>query len=616
MAVQARNEKIMALLLSHPSIEVDIESSMLNASLISKVKEDIKRNPVSFSSFSKSPQTPPPLSSSSSSSAPSRSECACKGCTRESNPPHPFCSRSCGSGTCGHNLDLGQRAHCACRGCPHPSNPPHAFCSRGCGVGTCGHGSSSSSSSLSAVPVTPVPAALLTRMAPPPPPASAAQPATPSSKSIESFSTESLVDLLKKVGFSDQTCGAFADQQIDGNIVGTMTDEMIAEEMEIQEIKERKRLIYFFQRIVKEGLDWTSDSISTHRFPSSSSAAGQAPSVDKILSHNDDLFGEVIQWDPEQVGQWILSTPSIASIQPAFSQLGISGLVLLMLTDKDIDTFKTLKIGERQKLKEALREIKSSNRRKGRQESRLNDVDLLGSFSVKEFLHGFNPSVSCVASLRANINALNFPGLAELVTRIEAHAREKAPTKKPPGLSDDEFFALIAYTFENKGGVNIYQRLSQCLRSHNPIQIKNNTISEELKGWKVLLFYLISALLKLPKVAKNCFRGMTIADPSFMETIKINYSVGRQIEWFGFSSTSTNKDVSMGFIIGQGILFCIKTLKGKDLRMFSVYAQEEEVLMLPNSKFVVASPATRDPQNPNIWIIEMVEVDDQVPFFG
>ena len=75
-------------------------------------------------------------------------------------------------------------------------------------------------------------------------------------------------------------------------------------------------------------------------------------------------------------------------------------------------------------------------------------------------------------------------------------------------------------------------------------------------------------------------------------------------------------NVSMGFTNGQGVLFSIKALKGKDLRLFYVFPDEEEILVIPNSKFFVSSGATQDPDNPGVWVIEMVEIDDQIPFFA
>jgi len=69
------------------------------------------------------------------------------------------------------------------------------------------------------------------------------------------------------------------------------------------------------------------------------------------------------------------------------------------------------------------------------------------------------------------------------------------------------------------------------------------------------------------------------------------YQKGRVVEWFGFSSSSTNEGVAMRFINEGGhfgILFEADLHYSRDVKHYSAHPEEDELLILPNtSVFVV-----------------------------
>jgi hypothetical protein len=96
------------------------------------------------------------------------------------------------------------------------------------------------------------------------------------------------------------------------------------------------------------------------------------------------------------------------------------------------------------------------------------------------------------------------------------------------------------------------------------------------------MHFVISALRKLPDYQGFVYRGNNSP-----EIVKKEYTVGREIFWSAFTSTTTEMSTARSFAGKDGVVFKIKIHSGKVISMFSVLGGENEVLLPPNSCFVV-----------------------------
>ena len=68
------------------------------------------------------------------------------------------------------------------------------------------------------------------------------------------------------------------------------------------------------------------------------------------------------------------------------------------------------------------------------------------------------------------------------------------------------------------------------------------------------------------------------------------YVVGRPIQWGAFSSTSRDVAVTRKFTNQvNGVIFKLTLVSGKIIQAYSYFESEEEVLVSPQSRFVVSS---------------------------
>ena len=111
-----------------------------------------------------------------------------------------------------------------------------------------------------------------------------------------------------------------------------------------------------------------------------------------------------------------------------------------------------------------------------------------------------------------------------------------------------------------------------------------------------------SALGSLPTHVGKVFRGMNVL-------LNRNiYAPGNQITWQAFSSSTKNQTKTINFVnllSGRklsGSLFVIDSITGKDIRHFSAYPSEEEVLFPPNSQFKVEKILASEPEKKTLLI--------------
>lgn len=148
--------------------------------------------------------------------------------------------------------------------------------------------------------------------------------------------------------------------------------------------------------------------------------------------------------------------------------------------------------------------------------------------------------------------------------------------------------AIVAYTMDNRKGAqnNLYFLLNQALRNRkvNP---------DAFRKWQGYLYFLMRALKKLPEFEGMVYRGGNAGIDQ--DTIHQHYTPGRPIQWSAFSSTSLNIGTTKSFIKkDKGMLFKIKVLTGRDIGPYSFLPKENEILLTPNTRFVVTSAVYKD----------------------
>lgn len=199
-------------------------------------------------------------------------------------------------------------------------------------------------------------------------------------------------------------------------------------------------------------------------------------------------------------------------------------------------------------------------------------------------LQPVRPAQSCADTLLGSPAIVAaVPGVKTLVSDVERHIESlRYEDDLPVGLNEDEMFALAAFTYDHGHGKkgNLYYELNSALRERSPAQRQAN-----LHTWGGFIFYMLSALAKLPDVVATVYRG--VLEPS---TFVRHYKAGRPIQWGSFSSTTTSRRTAASMAGVSGIVIEISVQTGKDVGPFSFYPQEHELLLGPNMHFVVARP--------------------------
>ena len=134
-------------------------------------------------------------------------------------------------------------------------------------------------------------------------------------------------------------------------------------------------------------------------------------------------------------------------------------------------------------------------------------------------------------------------------------------------LSNEEAVVVTSYTYEDKvNGTSPYRVINTKLREGKS--------QDQLTNKKSYLCLLLRALRKLPRTKpQTLYRGI--------RWDKHEYKVGEEIEWQGFTSTSTSMKVTQAFLTNgetkkvEGTLFEVRNEWGYDVADFSRYRSEE-----------------------------------------
>ena len=147
----------------------------------------------------------------------------------------------------------------------------------------------------------------------------------------------------------------------------------------------------------------------------------------------------------------------------------------------------------------------------------------------------------------------------------------------------------MAYTVDQlaeDGNSNLFYVLNNALRNRK-------TEPGPFRAFQGFLYFLLHALHHVPKFEGVVFRGgNTGIDQA---TVMRDYVVGRPVQWAAFSSTSLDVRLTKPFVQKEcGVIFKIQVLTGRDIGPHSYFPKENEILLSPNTEFVVTSKPYKD----------------------
>jgi len=193
---------------------------------------------------------------------------------------------------------------------------------------------------------------------------------------------------------------------------------------------------------------------------------------------------------------------------------------------------------------------------------------------------------------------------------MAAAAAAAAGAARAPPSVDDLLAAIVAYTHdlglpeaEGRGG-NLYYEMNQQLRERSP-----DGRASMMATWGVAVHYTLKALALLPPVEATCFRGF--ADGR--DSILVHYKQGRPIQWGAFTSTTTDVARARGFAqsAAAGVVFKITVLSGRDIGPLSFFRTENEVLLSPAHKFIVASATGGYVDEQGYTTIDLLQIEGE-----
>lgn len=171
-------------------------------------------------------------------------------------------------------------------------------------------------------------------------------------------------------------------------------------------------------------------------------------------------------------------------------------------------------------------------------------------------------------------------------------------------LSIDESASILLYSMEwEPKDKSFYFILNQTLQTAN---------RDLLKPWFLYLRLVMTALDKLTvdSPQSTVYRGVK-------RDLRDQYSRGSTITWWGFSSCTASLEVlnNERFLgsTGTRTLFNIECHSAKNIKKFSFYPEEEEVLLPPGRQFQVLGCLD---QGHGLYIIQMKEIQPKYPLIN
>ena len=157
-----------------------------------------------------------------------------------------------------------------------------------------------------------------------------------------------------------------------------------------------------------------------------------------------------------------------------------------------------------------------------------------------------------------------------------AKERAKYPSDN---LTSDQSAAIALYTMESEPYTSsLFYILGSALRSE---------ARDQLEPWLLYLKLILAGLSRIQSIRATVYRGLKLDTKIEYE----RYQEGKDVYWWGFSSCTTNKNIAQQeyFLNSTGTrtLFIIECAQGKYIGSHSYNRNDQEVLLLPGTRFEV-----------------------------
>ncbi|CAF2045848.1 unnamed protein product [Rotaria magnacalcarata] len=185
------------------------------------------------------------------------------------------------------------------------------------------------------------------------------------------------------------------------------------------------------------------------------------------------------------------------------------------------------------------------------------------------------------------------------VRRRVYFAKTKCAELSPGELSIDEAASITLYSMEwQPQDKCLYHVLNKTLRNEN---------RQKLTPWFLFLKLILTALGHLPSMARTVYRGVK-------KDIRHEYPEGRTLVWWGFSSCTSKLSVLQNELFlgrtGPRTFFTIECDSGKDIRKYSCYQAEDEILLPAARQFKVVACLS---QGNDFCMIQLKEIQPPFP---
>ncbi|CAF4575534.1 unnamed protein product [Rotaria socialis] len=185
------------------------------------------------------------------------------------------------------------------------------------------------------------------------------------------------------------------------------------------------------------------------------------------------------------------------------------------------------------------------------------------------------------------------------VRRRAYFAKMKCAEISPGELSIDEAASITLYSME-------WQPQDECLY-HVLNKTLRNVNRRKLTPWFLFLKLILTALAHLPSMARTVYRGVK-------QDLRKEYPEGRTLVWWGFSSCTSKINVLQNkqFLgnTGPRTFFTIECDSGKDIRKYSCYQAEDEILLPAARQFKVVACLS---QGKDFYVIQLKEIQPPFP---
>jgi len=172
------------------------------------------------------------------------------------------------------------------------------------------------------------------------------------------------------------------------------------------------------------------------------------------------------------------------------------------------------------------------------------------------------------------------------------------------GVEDDELAGIVGYSHDLllSGGEKRGNLYYEC---NNALRVKGTEARKKMiRTWGGYMHWTMQGLEKLPS-----FAGLVVRGLPGRNSMVAQYTEGLEVQWKAFSSASCNIGAATSFFDdpADGVIFRLTVKTGKNIRAFSFFPSEDEVLLMPGKRYKVTRAAYEDN---GLTFIDMEECAD------